>query len=135
MYEFWRGALLVILAIMALLFYKRIRTVDKWIRVTVSVILIVATCAVSVLYFVPVENSFVTFDSAEAVYKYRKFGSYDVHLVVEGKESDFVVGESNKNHDVLYMAVPKTEDLLYKANPWGVETQIFPNESSAKWRI
>lgn len=58
--------------------------------------------------FLPIENLFVTFDSPRSSYGYTKSGEKDIVLVVEGQNSDLVVGEEN-NADI-YLIIPKIED-------------------------
>jgi len=73
---------------------------------------VVAVCfsvlLTTVLMFLPFENAFMTFDSAEEAYSYVNFGKSEATLVVEGNDSDLVV---EREDDVYkYLIVPKTED-------------------------
>ena len=61
-----------------------------------------------ILAFIPFENLFFTFPSAESVYRYYHLGTAKIHLVVEGEECDYVVG-SVIGSDRPHMIVPKTE--------------------------
>ena len=67
-----------------------------------SVIMLVSL----VTTLLPVENLFVTFDSAEAAYEY--YTSNKASFVVKGKDYDLVVG--NKGETENLVIVPKTED-------------------------
>ena len=58
--------------------------------------------SVTVSAFYPIENSVITFSSPEKAYSYFYPGK-DVDLVVNGNETDFVVG------NVSYLILPKTE--------------------------
>lgn len=65
-----------------------------------SIILIV------LMNFVPIENLIVTFNSPKSVYDYYTWGKSEIQLVVNGKQSDLVIG--NKNGADNYLIVPKT---------------------------
>lgn len=69
---------------------------------------IVAVLLCYLLEFVPFENAIITFSSPESVYQYVTFGNIDVKMVVDGKNSDLVVG-GNTSHDT-YLIVPKSDD-------------------------
>lgn len=84
-------------------FIKKTGPGKKYSKYIGEVVLSVALS--TALAFVPFENLLVTFSSPEAAYKYVNAGT-DVKLVVDGKNSDFVIGDRNGT-DVL-MAVPKT---------------------------
>ena len=60
----------------------------------------------AVLWFLPFENGFITFDSPEAAYEYCHLGSSDIALVIEGNGCDFIVdcrGDAKE-----YAMIPKT---------------------------
>lgn len=72
-------------------------------------ILTVFTTAVvlSVMSFIiPIENVFVTFSSPESAYGYTNSG--EVKLIVEGEQSDFVVGEKDSAN--VYAIIPKVSN-------------------------
>lgn len=73
---------------------------------------VVAVCfsvlLTTVLMFLPFENAFMTFDSAEEAYSYVNFGKSEAMLVVEGNDSDLVV--EREDNVYKYLIVPKTED-------------------------
>ena len=95
-----------ILFICAVLVIKRFKAAHKNKKYVISAIVAVALTAI--LAFLPFENIFVTFDSPECVYRYVSFGNSDVKLVVDGQDSDLVIGDNN-GADV-YLIVPKTSD-------------------------
>ncbi len=64
-------------------------------------------CAVlaSLSALIPLENAFVTYNSPESSFKY--VNSCEAQLVVEGKETAFVIG--NKGDTDIYLIVPKSK--------------------------
>lgn len=63
---------------------------------------------ITILAFLPFENYIYSFKSAEDVYKYYYFLEEKPELVIEGENSDFVVGA--KNTTSKFLIVPKTEN-------------------------
>lgn len=63
----------------------------------------------TVLSFIPFENSFITFKSLDSAYHYV-YGKSDMKLVVEGDDCDFVVGSQKDKDKVTYAFMPKTAD-------------------------
>lgn len=70
--------------------------------------IIVAILLITLLGFVPFENLVYSFKSAEDVYEYYYFLEEEAELVIEGDQSDFVVGR--KNEVSTFLIVPKTAD-------------------------
>jgi len=68
----------------------------------------VTVVLVTILQFIPFESAFVTFESAEAAYKYLKFGKSNIELIVEGTNCDLVV--DRKDESYLYQIIPKNEE-------------------------
>ena len=62
----------------------------------------------ALLVFIPFENLVYNFKSAEEVYEYYYFSEEKVEMVVEGEQSDFVIGK--KNGTRTFLIVPKTSD-------------------------
>ncbi len=62
--------------------------------------------------FIPFENLFITFSSPEKVFNYCYTKKTKAKLVVEGKDSDLVIGEDDDAH--IYLIVPKV------ANGWKI---------------
>lgn len=83
---------------------RKSRTLHKrrWL-ITAFVAAIILT---TISALIPIENAFVIFSSPESAYHYNNSG--DVKLVVNGEESDFIVG-SNGDTEV-YTIVPKSND-------------------------
>lgn len=63
---------------------------------------------ISVLCYLPVENLFLTFDSAEKSYTYSKFGKKDVQLVVDGDNCSLLVDRKDAVTRE-YLIIPKNE--------------------------
>ena len=78
-------------------------------------IIFVLTC--TALNFVPFENLFVTFETAEAAYDYCQPGKSGESFLIEGNESTFVVKNQNGTDSLLI--VPKVE------NGWAVPLGIY----------
>ena len=62
---------------------------------------------ITVLGFVPIENLVYSFQSAEDVYEYYYNSQEKPNLVIEGNQSDLVVGQENNTSTLLI--VPKTD--------------------------
>lgn len=96
------GSLLGILVFVLVLKFVKIQSNRRFILILIIFLLI------TVLGFVPFENLVYSFKSAEEVYEYYYLSEKDVELVVEGKQSDFVVGR--KNEVSTFLIVPKTSN-------------------------
>lgn len=75
-------------------------------------ILAIAAIFSLIFMFIPFENLFITFSSPEKVFNYCYTKKTKVKLVVEGKDSDLVIGEDDDAH--IYLIVPKV------ANGWKI---------------
>ncbi|MBR5252227.1 MAG: hypothetical protein IKV52_05340 [Oscillospiraceae bacterium] len=91
---------------------KKIIFGHRWFICSVMAILIIS----SLLLFIPFENLFLTFDTPQKAYEYMNFKNSDIKLVVNGENSDFIVG-NNGNSDA-YLILPKT------TNGWKLATGI-----------
>lgn len=69
-----------------------------------SFVLSIAVVTLSALF--PIENAFVKFPSVETAYRY--LNTEDAQLVVEGKETAFVVRQNGAKYD--YLIIPKADD-------------------------
>ena len=69
-------------------------------------VIIISVILIVVLSFLPFENFFITFDSAEESFRYYTLGESDIQLIIEGENSDFIIS-SKKNVDT-YLIIPKT---------------------------
>ena len=105
MYSIIRLLIGGIFLLCAIIVIKKSNAVKKKMLVILSAIgAVVLTTA---LAFVPFENLFVTFHSPEAAYGYFT-GETNIKIVVEGQQSDYVVGGSGDKN--VSLIVPKTED-------------------------
>jgi energy-coupling factor transporter transmembrane protein EcfT len=97
----------VVVGIIAFLFVFKFAKIHlrRWLSIIIilSVILLI-----TILGFVPFENWVYSFKSAEEVYEYYYFSEGKAKLVVEGEQSDFVVG--TKDNTSTFLIVPKNPD-------------------------
>lgn len=82
---------------------KRINIIHKrkWYLIVFAMVVILTTISA----LVPIENAFITFSSPESAYQYSNSG--DVKLIVDGKETDFIIGAKGKTNS--YAIIPKTD--------------------------
>ena len=78
--------------------------------------IIISTTFITILAFIPFENIFITFASPEKAFHYYQGNKTKVKLVVNGKDSDLVIGEDDDVH--IYLIVPKV------ANGWKISNAI-----------
>jgi len=68
--------------------------------------LIICVCFITSAHFVPIENTFITFDSAESAYEYYNIKNKEIQTVVSGNNCDLIVGlDTNKLSHIIF---PKT---------------------------
>lgn len=103
------GAIRILVAFLLFLivFFVILRLKNKQPK-RLFIIIVVVVLLISLLGFMPFENLVYNFKSAEEVYEYYYFSEEKVELVVEGVESDFVIGK--KNGARTFLIVPKTAD-------------------------
>lgn len=99
-----RLILSVILCISAYFLIKNSRFSSKGRLLIIALTLIITLTTISV--FIPIENTFITFSTPESAFHYTNSG--EVQLIVEGKESDLVIGDKNDT-DIL-LIIPKTDN-------------------------
>lgn len=107
MFSIVRLAIGVVLGIWWLLIAPKITKIPLK-RRTSTTIIIADILLLTILNFVPFENLVYTFKSPEAACKYYNPTMDKVELVVEGYESDLVVGKE-ENATTIFI-VPKTAD-------------------------
>ena len=83
---------------------KKSNLVNKRRFLVILPVVITILCTVSAL--IPIENAFVTFPSPESSYNYNKPGK--VSMVIEGEETDFVLGI--KGEDSIMAIIPKSDN-------------------------
>lgn len=103
-YVMFRFLFWILLLVIFLLLIKKLHINHKfrWTAITFMITLALTT----IVYLFPIENAFMTFSSPQSAYRYNHFGY--VNLVINGKQTDFVVA-SNGDTD-LYTIVPKTKE-------------------------
>lgn len=103
-YVMFRFLFWILLLVIFLLLIKKLHINHKfrWTAITFMITLVLTT----IVYLFPIENAFMTFSSPQSAYRYNHFGY--VNLVINGKQTDFVVA-SNGDTD-LYTIVPKTKE-------------------------
>ena len=70
--------------------------------------LIICVCFIISAHFVPIENTFITFDSAESAYDYYNLKNKEIQTVVSGNNCDLIVGlDTNKLSHIIF---PKTRE-------------------------
>lgn len=95
-----------IVLILLILFIKKSKILHKKVLYFISTISIIIIVTISV--FIPFENAFISFYSPETVYKYMGFENYNINLVINGNDTDMVIG--GKNTTTSHLIVPKTSD-------------------------
>ncbi len=98
------GAVLGIISILFVFKFAKTQ-IRGWLSI---IIILSVILSITILGFVPFENLVYRFKSAEEVYEYYYFLEEKAKLVVEGEQSDFVVG--TKNNTSTFLIVPKTAD-------------------------
>lgn len=98
-------------------FSKNNLIAKRVILVVLSVGLFLGAC------FLPIENVFVSFSSAEQVYEYVN-GNADIIAEIEGEESSLVV--ENENGTYKYLIVRKNQNKWYVDT--GINTKMIRNE-------
>ena len=103
-YVMFRFLFWILLLVIFLLLIKKLHINHRfrWTAITFIITLVLTT----IVYLFPIENAFMTFSSPQSAYRYNHFGY--VNLVINGKQTDFVVA-SNGDTD-LYSIVPKTKE-------------------------
>lgn len=106
--------------------------------------IVISIALITTLAFLPFENLFITFKSPESVYKYVNYGKSNVKLIVEGNNSDFVIGE--KNNSDTYLIVPKTIDgwkigvgtdakMFFRTNSNGIIVYVYQYKNTEDYFV
>lgn len=90
----------IILCCINLKFKKLIKTRRHKIIIATSIIIFV-----TMLMMIPIENLFITFNSPKKAFEYYQGKKYKVNFIVNGKNSDFVIGEDHETW--TYLIIPK----------------------------
>ena len=103
MYDVLRLLIGVIIFLLSIFIIRRIDFKKKTLLTRVALLLAIVICLL--LNFVPFENVFVTFDSPEDAYGYYKGWLQEIELLVEGRNSDFVITDKSE-----ILIIPKTKE-------------------------
>ena len=96
----------LIIGCIVLIFFQRLKKLRR--KLTVFISILVVFLVVSLMAFIPFENAFITFQSAEESFNYFHSKNMNVQLVLDGKESSFVVAGDNGEYTI--QLIPKTSD-------------------------
>ncbi|MBQ9859461.1 MAG: hypothetical protein IJO76_02135 [Clostridia bacterium] len=105
MFSVVRSVLAGVVVSLLLLLIHRYKPLTKKIAIGSAIGWIVLSLALS---FLPFENSFVTFSSPEAAYKYY-YPTASPYQIIKGNESDLVLGDGRDGTTTI-LIVPKNED-------------------------
>lgn len=86
----------------AFIFIKKSHITNKKLLYAVS--FIIASILVSLMYFIPIENMFITFSSPEKAFNYTS--SWKIQHIIYGSETDLVI--ASKGTTNTYKILPKT---------------------------
>ena len=139
-YVMFRFLFWILLLVIFLLLIKKLHINHKfrWTAITFMITLVLTT----IVYLFPIENAFMTFSSPQSAYRYNHFGY--VNLVINGKQTDFVVA-SNGDTD-LYTIVPKTKEgwkigmgsdtrIIYQIITDGIVVYVYQYKNSDDYYI
>ena len=104
MFEIIRFIFAVIVIAICYFLIRKSKLINKrrWFIITTVIVIMLAT----ILYYIPIENAFVTFSSPESALRY--FNKSKIKLVINGEKSTLVVGENRgvKTHEII----PRSND-------------------------
>ena len=93
----------ILVFLLCFIFVKCSKLLNKWPYYLVSGV--VTITIITVLAFIPLENAFISFESAEQAYRYVIADDLDIDTIVEGEISDLVVGRNGSSS--TYLIIPK----------------------------
>lgn len=102
------------------LIIKKIRTPDVAVARIFLIVLVMAQTSVLCLF--PVENYLFSFESVENAYHYANSG--EIETVIEGEDSELVVGKNDNVY--VYLVIPKTKHG-FKASVGADLKRVFYN--------
>lgn len=121
MYFIVRLIFAIIIFIIFYLIIKKSKIVNK--KACVTILFFSVIVLLNVLYFIPVENSFISFPSAEKAFTYaNKQTSKDILCVVDGKETTLIIAASGDSY--IEKVFPKTE------KGWKINTGLKTNPAA-----
>lgn len=96
----------IVFAILFFICIAILKKCNKLKKKTLIIAVIVTIVMVQISAFIPIENQFIHFKSADSAYKYSYL--YKIKCVINGKNSDLVVGHIRNNEENLQI-IPKDE--------------------------
>lgn len=96
----------LIIGFIVLIFLSKFKKVQRKSALLIS--FLVAILVSTLMFFIPFENAFITFPTAEKSFNYFHGRSMNVQLVLDGEKSSFVVAGDNGEYTI--QLVPKTND-------------------------
>lgn len=112
LYGIMRYVLGVVVFAIVFLLIKKSRISKKKSAYLISLIII--TILTTLLYFIPIENLFISFSSPENAFKYMN--TWKIDSIVNGSETDLIIASKNKVN--TYKIIPKTN------NTWKISTDL-----------
>lgn len=101
-------------------------------KVLKSAIVIVCLALCIAFNFIPFENLFVTFPTAQSSYKYTSSG--DADIIINGEETDLVISDKdNGNNNVLI--IPKTKDGWKIGRAVDTKLTAYKNSNGVSIRV
>lgn len=104
MYAILRWIIFVVLLLLCVFILKKENKLKKK---TLIISIIVTIILAEISMYIPIENQFMYFHSADSAYKYLNI--YNSKYIIEGQNSDLVVGNDKLDSDEL-LIIPKNED-------------------------
>ena len=101
-----RIAIGIIIGLIVLLFLLKSNKIHKKQGLLIATVVVVLVC--TLLAFIPFENAFITFPTAEKSFNYFHGKNMNVQIVLDGEVSSFVLAGDNSKHTI--QLVPKTND-------------------------
>lgn len=134
------GLLRLALGFLFFLIVKKIikRKTSNFMLFFISVLLTIT------LSFIPFENVFISFDSPEKSYNYYNYMNKEVKLVIEGQNSDLVIGGEDDNN--VNLIVPKINEswklglgkdtkMIYQKHVDGYSIHVYQYKSTSEYYV
>lgn len=96
----------IIFSVLLLLFIFILKKNNKLKKKTLIISVIVTIILAEISMYIPIENQFMYFHSADSAYKY--INVYSSKYIIDGKNSDLVVGNNIDSDELLI--IPKNEN-------------------------
>lgn len=97
----------IVFAILSFIFIIILKKCNKLKKKTLIISVIVTVIMAEISMIIPIENQFIHFKSVDSAYNYTN--TYKVKYIIDGKNSDLVVGYNKIDTD-NFLIVPKDEN-------------------------